>query len=178
MQVNRKALFEHLASEEDDRSLKAYRALAAELKIFLHIGSLALRFSPEKAVNRSFLIESDGASWPATTRSTCSTSTCSMARAIANPPTTRPATGRCWRRPPWGLMGLSICYDLRFAYLSRALAQAGAQYLAIPAAFTYTTGSAHWHVLVRPAPSRPAATSSPPTRAARMPRASAPGAIR
>src|SRR5215510_89895 len=54
MQLNRKALFEHLAGEEDDKSLKAYRALAAELKIFLHIGSLALRFSPERAVNRSF----------------------------------------------------------------------------------------------------------------------------
>src|ERR1700750_43763 len=60
MQVNRKALFEHLATEEDDRSLKAYRALAAELKIHLHIGSLALRFSPKKAVNRSFLIGPDG----------------------------------------------------------------------------------------------------------------------
>src|SRR5215468_12202809 len=56
MQLNRKALFEHLAAEEDDLSLKAYRALAKELKIHLHIGSLALRFSPEKAVNRSFLI--------------------------------------------------------------------------------------------------------------------------
>jgi predicted amidohydrolase len=60
MQVNRKALFELLASEEDDKSLKAYRALAAELKIHLHIGSLALRFSPERAVNRSFLIAPDG----------------------------------------------------------------------------------------------------------------------
>ena len=60
MQLNRKALFEHLAAEEDDLSLKAYRALAAELKIHLHIGSLALRFSPERAVNRSFLIGPDG----------------------------------------------------------------------------------------------------------------------
>src|SRR3954449_2460632 len=60
MQVNRKGLFEHLATEEDDVSLKAYRALAAELKIHLHIGSLALRASPEKAVNRSFLIGPDG----------------------------------------------------------------------------------------------------------------------
>jgi len=51
MQVNRKALFEHLAAEEDDLSLKAFRALAQELKIHLHIGSLALRFSPDKAVN-------------------------------------------------------------------------------------------------------------------------------
>src|SRR5690242_16372996 len=60
MQLNRKALFEHLQGEEDDISLKAYRALAAELKIHIHVGSLALRFSPEKAVNRSFLIGADG----------------------------------------------------------------------------------------------------------------------
>src|SRR5207248_5958170 len=60
MQLNRKALFEHLASEQDDVSLKAYRALAAELKIHLHVGSLALRASPERAVNRSFLIGPDG----------------------------------------------------------------------------------------------------------------------
>src|SRR3979411_1028158 len=61
MQLNRKALFERLAAEADDLSLKAYRALAAELKIHLHVGSLALRASPEKAVNRSFLIGPDGA---------------------------------------------------------------------------------------------------------------------
>src|ERR1700721_3744301 len=61
MQLNRKALFEHLAAEEDDLSLKTYRALAAELKIHLHLGSLALRASPERAVNRSFLIGPDGA---------------------------------------------------------------------------------------------------------------------
>src|SRR5262252_2678055 len=61
MQTNRKALFEHLSSEQDDLSLKAYRALAAELQIYLHIGSLALRAGPEKAVNRSFLIGPDGA---------------------------------------------------------------------------------------------------------------------
>src|SRR3981081_1667763 len=60
MPANRKALFEHLAAEEDDLSLKAYRALAAELKIHLHVGSLALRASPERAVNRSFLIRPDG----------------------------------------------------------------------------------------------------------------------
>src|SRR2546423_13098322 len=60
MQLNRKALFEHLASEEDDPSLKAYRALAAELNIHLHIGSLALKFSPERAGNKAFLIGPDG----------------------------------------------------------------------------------------------------------------------
>src|SRR5579872_1366880 len=60
MQLNRAALFEHLAAEEEDLSLKAYRALAKELGIHLHIGSLALRYSPDKAVNRSFLIGPDG----------------------------------------------------------------------------------------------------------------------
>src|SRR3954470_1532570 len=64
MQLNRTALFEHLASEADDQSLRAYRALAAELKIHLHIGSLALRFSPDKAVNRSFLIGTAGGGLP------------------------------------------------------------------------------------------------------------------
>src|SRR5271154_3525747 len=60
MQLNRKALFEHLAAEEDDLSLKAYRALAAELKIHLHIGSPAPRGPPEGGGNRSFLIGPDG----------------------------------------------------------------------------------------------------------------------
>ena len=50
---------------------------------------------------------------------------------------------------PWGLVGLTVCYDLRFAYLYRMLAQAGATFLTVPAAFTHTTGKAHWHVLLR-----------------------------
>ena len=103
MQLNRKALFEHLAAEEDDLSLKAYRALAAELKIHLHVGSLALRFSPEKAVNRSFLIGPDGhGASPATTRSTCSMSICPAARAIANPPIIAPGETRRDRGPAVG----------------------------------------------------------------------------
>jgi len=50
---------------------------------------------------------------------------------------------------PWGRMGLTICYDLRFPSLYRALAEAGADFLAIPAAFTKITGEAHWHILTR-----------------------------
>ncbi len=94
IQQNRKALFEILASEEDDLSLKAYRELARELKIYLHIGSLALQATPERAVNRSFLIAPTAISSPDTTRSTCSTSPSRAARAIANPPTTSPAKPR------------------------------------------------------------------------------------
>src|SRR2546421_10107769 len=50
---------------------------------------------------------------------------------------------------PWGRLGLTICYDLRFPALYRALAEAGATFLAIPSAFTKQTGEAHWHVLMR-----------------------------
>ncbi len=60
MQTNRIALFEHLRSEDDDRSLAAYRDLARELRIHLNVGSLALQVTPEKAVNRSFLIGPSG----------------------------------------------------------------------------------------------------------------------
>src|SRR6201992_2073465 len=59
MQLNRQALFEHLAAEEDDLSLKAYPAPAAELKIHLHVGSLAVKASPDRAANRAFLIGPD-----------------------------------------------------------------------------------------------------------------------
>src|SRR6478735_175867 len=81
MQLNRKALFEHLATEADDVSLKAYRALASELK--------------------------------------------------------------------WGRIGLTICYDVRFPALYRALAESGASFLTVPSAFTRKTGEAHWHTLLR-----------------------------
>jgi len=50
---------------------------------------------------------------------------------------------------PWGRLGLSICYDLRFPHLYRSLAKAGADFITIPAAFTKTTGEAHWHILQR-----------------------------
>ena len=63
--------------------------------------------------------------------------------------TVKPGNRAVIASSPWGPIGLSVCYDLRFAYLYRALAQGGADYLSIPAAFTYTTGKAHWHILVR-----------------------------
>ncbi len=50
---------------------------------------------------------------------------------------------------PWGRLGLTICYDIRFPHLYRALARAGADFLTVPAAFTKFTGQAHWHVLLR-----------------------------
>jgi deaminated glutathione amidase len=149
MQANRKALFEHLSKEEDDRSLKAYRALASELRIYLHIGSLALRASPERAVNRSFLIGPDGiviASYDKIHMFDIDLPDGESYRESAN---YQPGETAVIADLPWGRIGLTICYDLRFPALYRALAESGASFLAVPSAFTRKTGEAHWHTLLR-----------------------------
>src|SRR6201995_1395788 len=149
MQLNRQALFGQLASEEDDLSLKAYRALAAELKIHLHVGSLALRFSPEKAVNRSFLIGPDGnilASYDKIHMFDIDLPGGESYRESAN---YQPGETAVISDLPWGRIGLSICYDVRFPALYRALAEAGASFITVPSAFTRKTGGAHWHTLLR-----------------------------
>src|SRR2546423_10488174 len=149
MQLNRKALFEHLATEENDKSLKAYRALAKELKIYLHIGSLALKFSPEKAVNRSFLIGPDGnllASYDKIHMFDIDLPGGESYRESAN---YQPGETAVISDLPWGRIGLTICYDVRFPALYRALAESGASFLTVPSAFTRKTGEAHWHTLLR-----------------------------
>jgi predicted amidohydrolase len=149
IQSNRKAMFENLASEEDDLSLKAYRALAVELKIHLHIGSLALRASPERAVNRSFLIGPDGmviASYDKIHMFDIDLPGGESYRESAN---YQPGETAVIADLPWGRIGLTICYDLRFPALYRALAEAGASFLTVPSAFTVRTGEAHWHTLLR-----------------------------
>lgn len=149
MQLNRAALFEHLASEDDDISLKAYRALARELKIHLHIGSLALRATPERAVNRSFLIGPAGdilASYDKIHMFDIDLGNGESYRESAN---YQPGETAVISDLPWGRIGLTICYDVRFPALYRALAESGASFLAVPSAFTRKTGEAHWTTLLR-----------------------------
>jgi predicted amidohydrolase len=149
IQSNRQAMFENLAAEEDDLSLKAYRALAVELKIHLHIGSLALRASPERAVNRSFLIAPDGtviASYDKIHMFDIDLPGGESYRESAN---YQPGETAVIADLPWGRIGLTICYDVRFPALYRALAESGASFLTVPSAFTVRTGEAHWHTLLR-----------------------------
>jgi deaminated glutathione amidase len=149
MQLNRKALFEHLATEQDDASLKAYRALAAELNIHLHIGSLALRYSPEKAVNRSFLIGPDGNVLACYDKIHMFDIDLPGGESYRESANYQPGETAVISDLPWGRIGLTICYDLRFPALYRALAESGASFLTVPSAFTRKTGEAHWHVLLR-----------------------------
>jgi hypothetical protein len=149
IQANRKAMFEHLAAEEDDISLKAYRALAAELKIPLHIGSLALRASPDRAVNRSFLIGPDGAVIASYDKIHMFDIDLPGGESYRESTNYQPGETAVISDLPWGRIGLTICYDLRFPALYRALAESGASFLTVPSAFTVRTGEAHWHTLLR-----------------------------
>lgn len=149
MQLNREALFAQLAEQDDDLSLKAYRDLARELNIHLHIGSLALRASPERAVNRSFLIGPDGAILASYDKIHMFDIDLGNGESYRESANYQPGETAVISDLPWGRIGLTICYDVRFPALYRALAESGASFLAVPAAFTKPTGEAHWHVLLR-----------------------------
>ncbi|HEY8336357.1 MAG TPA: carbon-nitrogen hydrolase family protein [Tardiphaga sp.] len=149
MQLNRTELFKHLATEENDASLKAYRALAAELNIHLHVGSLAVLATPDRAANRSFLIGPDGnvlASYDKIHMFDIDLPNGESYRESAN---YQPGETAVISDLPWGRIGLTICYDVRFPALYRALAESGASFLTVPSAFTQKTGEAHWHILLR-----------------------------
>jgi predicted amidohydrolase len=140
----------HLRSEADDPVLAAVRSAAARAGIWVHLGSLAiLDETSAKLHNRGYLVTGSG---------DLKTYYDKVHLFDADP-----ASGESWRESasyapggravvadtPVGPLGLSICYDLRFPDLYRALTDSGAQVLAIPAAFTVPTGRDHWHVLLR-----------------------------
>jgi predicted amidohydrolase len=152
---DRKRAAAHLKTEADDGVLAAVRKAAAEQGIWVHLGSLALRSDKDpvkesgRLVNRGFVIDDSG-----------------EIRARYDKIHLFDVdldTGESWRESavydageaartvetPLGMLGLSVCYDLRFADLYRNLSDAGATLLVIPAAFTVPTGKAHWHVLMR-----------------------------
>ena len=150
MEVKRERLFAAIVEEEADTSLATFRELARKLGIYVHVGSLAIKLVAGQGGQPLVPDRSRRATSPrATTRSTCSTSISPTARAIASRATTGRANMAVLSDLPWGRLGLTICYDLRFPALYRALAEAGATMLAIPSAFTQQTGEAHWHVLMR-----------------------------
>jgi predicted amidohydrolase len=137
-------------AEEIHPGLSRFRALARETGAWILIGSLLIKLSGENRVaNRSYMIDPDGAIMARYDKLHLFDVDLATGETYRESATVKAGSRAMLAPTPWGPLGLSVCYDLRFAYLYRALAQAGARYLAIPAAFTYTTGKAHWHVLVR-----------------------------
>lgn len=144
-----KLLFEKTHPEADDPALKAFQALASELKIWLLIGSQAFRVAEDKLVNRSLLISSEGKIAARYDKIHMFDVDLPNGEVYRESKNFRPGSEAVLAQTPWGAMGLSVCYDIRFPYLYRALAQAGAFFLTAPSAFTKVTGEAHWHELLR-----------------------------
>jgi deaminated glutathione amidase len=137
------------APEESDASLAAFRELARVLHIHLHIGSLAIKVSPERAANRSFVIDPKGEIIARYDKIHMFDVDLAGGESYRESRSYQPGESAVVTDLPWGRLGLTICYDLRFPLLHRALAEAGASFIAIPAAFTRQTGEAHWTVLMR-----------------------------
>jgi predicted amidohydrolase len=149
MEVKRERLFANIVEEEADTSLATFRELARKLGIYIHIGSLAIKLSPEKAANRSFLIDPKGRVAARYDKIHMFDVDLGNGESYRESRSYRPGEQAVISDLPWGRLGLTVCYDLRFPALYRALAEAGATMLAIPSAFTRQTGEAHWHVLLR-----------------------------
>jgi len=149
MELSREKLFAAIVPEENDATLATFRELARALGIFVHVGSLAVKVSPDKAVNRSFLIDRRGDIVARYDKIHMFDVDLKGGGSYRESRSYRAGDLAVVSDLPWGRLGLTICYDLRFPALYRALAEAGAMYLAIPSAFTRQTGEAHWHVLMR-----------------------------
>jgi predicted amidohydrolase len=139
-----------LRTEAADPVLAAVRTAAARAGIWVHLGSLAIR-DPEgaKLRNRAYLIDGEGKIRACYDKLHLFDVDLATGESWRESESYAPGAGAVVADSPVGPLGLSICYDLRFPDLYRALTDAGARLLAIPAAFTVPTGRAHWHVLMR-----------------------------
>jgi predicted amidohydrolase len=142
----------HLAKAKDEAgnpALAAFRELARETGAWLLVGSLAIKLEAARLANRSFLLAPDGAIAARYDKIHMFDVDLANGESYRESALYRPGDGAILAALPWGTLGMTVCYDLRFPSLYRALAQAGADFLSIPAAFTVPTGKAHWHVLQR-----------------------------
>ncbi len=149
MELDRNVLFSTIAGEDDDPALAAFRAIAKELGIWLHVGSLAIRLSGDKAANRAFVISPDGSIAGRYDKIHMFDVDLTGGETYRESRSYQAGPAAVVVELPWARLGLSVCYDLRFPQLYRALAHAGAEVLTVPAAFTKRTGAAHWHILQR-----------------------------
>ncbi|HEY9519911.1 MAG TPA: carbon-nitrogen hydrolase family protein [Methyloceanibacter sp.] len=138
------------AESEGKSALLAWaKARARDLGIWLHVGSIAIKLDQTRVANRSYLIDPKGRVAARYDKLHMFDVDLAGGESYRESQYFRPGAKAVLADLPFGRLGLSICYDLRFPSLYRALAAAGAELIAIPAAFTKQTGEAHWHVLTR-----------------------------
>lgn len=149
MELSPRLVVEAAETEERSTPLARLRALARELGIFLHIGSLAIKLDETRVANRSYVIDPEGRVAARYDKLHMFDVDLPGGESYRESQFFRPGEKAVVADLPFGRLGLSICYDLRFPALYRALALAGAEFIAVPSAFTKQTGEAHWRVLIR-----------------------------
>ena len=149
LEPNREKALNKAQPENYHSVLREFRALSRDLAIWLLIGSISIKLSNGKLANRSFLINPDGQIIARYTKIHMFDVEVNDGSIYRESATYQPGTSACLAKTPWGLVGLTVCYDIRFPALYRDLAKAGAKIIFIPSAFTEVTGEAHWHILQR-----------------------------
>jgi deaminated glutathione amidase len=149
MELKPELVLEAAQSEGKSVPLAWARALARELGLWLHVGSLAIKLDQTRVANRSYLLDPKGRIAARYDKLHMFDVDLAGGESYRESQYFRPGAKAMLADLPFGRLGLSICYDLRFPSLYRALATAGADFIAVPSAFTKQTGEAHWHVLVR-----------------------------
>jgi deaminated glutathione amidase len=149
VEPKRASILEKARTEAEHPAIPAFRSLAAETGAWLLIGSLTVKLDERSCANRSILFSPAGEIVARYDKIHMFDVDLPNGESYRESATFRPGGRAVVADLPFGRLGLSICYDVRFAYLYRSLAQAGASFLSVPAAFTVPTGRAHWHVLLR-----------------------------
>jgi predicted amidohydrolase len=148
IEARRELLLTKVTEEEADPVVLALRRLAAERAVHILIGSVALK-SGDRLVNRSLLVAPDGAIAARYDKIHMFDVDLAGGESYRESRTYRAGNRAVIAGLPWATLGMTVCYDVRFPALYRSLAQAGAEVVTVPSAFTRQTGSAHWHVLLR-----------------------------
>ena len=145
---SREGLFQKIAAEDRDPTLAGLREAARENRVFVHAGSLAIK-AGDKVANRAFVIDPQGEILASYDKIHLFDVDLPNGESWRESRTYAGGARAVVAQTPWGYLGVTICYDVRFPALYRALAEAGASFLTAPACFTRQTGEAHWHVLHR-----------------------------
>ncbi|MBS0236835.1 MAG: carbon-nitrogen hydrolase family protein [Proteobacteria bacterium] len=135
--------------EDGNAALAAFIDAARAHKVWLHIGSMAVKVGERKLANRAYVIAPDGTVAARYDKIHMFDVDLGGGESYSESVNYQAGPSAILTDLPWGRLGLTICYDLRFPALHRALAKAGAKFIAAPAAFTRTTGEAHWHTLLK-----------------------------
>lgn len=149
MELDPSRLMAETRPEESNPALAAFSEIARKKKIWLHIGSMAVKVGERRLANRSYLLAPDGGISARYDKIHMFDVDLGGGESYSESANYQAGPTAMLAELPWGRLGLTICYDLRFPALHRALAKAGAKFIAGPAAFTRTTGEAHWHTLLR-----------------------------